>query len=100
MQGRVVKNAPFAADIVTESTQTLPDGNHIRQTSTVKLYRDSEGRTRREQSPNLSVNLQLAGDRWHFLGQCFGNHYVVAPGDIRPELSLLAEWLGLHTVET
>jgi len=54
MQGRVVKNAPFAADIVTESTQTLPDGNHIRQTSTVKLYRDSEGRTRREQSPNLN----------------------------------------------
>ncbi len=53
MPGRVVKNAPFSADIVTESTQTLPDGNHIRQTSTVKVYRDSEGRTRREQSPNL-----------------------------------------------
>lgn len=54
MPGRVVKNAPYSADIVTESTQTLPDGNHIRQTSTVKLYRDSEGRTRREQSPNLN----------------------------------------------
>ncbi|MBS1854870.1 MAG: hypothetical protein JST11_05860 [Acidobacteria bacterium] len=53
MPGRVVKNAPFSADIVTESTQTLPDGNHIRQTNTVKMYRDSEGRTRREQSPNL-----------------------------------------------
>ena len=54
MPGRVVKNAPFSADIVTESTQTLPDGNHIRQTSTVKVYRDSEGRTRREQAPNLA----------------------------------------------
>ena len=52
--GRVVKNAAFSADIVTESTQTLPDGNHIRQTSTVKVYRDSEGRTRREQSPNMN----------------------------------------------
>src|ERR1051325_8344750 len=54
MPGRVVKNAPYAADMVTESTQTLSDGNHIRQTSTVKIYRDSEGRTRREQTVNLN----------------------------------------------
>jgi hypothetical protein len=54
MPGRVVKNAPYSADIVTESTQTLSDGNHIRQTSTVKVYRDSEGRTRREQSPKMN----------------------------------------------
>src|ERR1043165_8473753 len=53
--GRLVKNAPYSADIVTESTQTLPDGNHIRQTSTVKAYRDSEGRTRREQSAQLGA---------------------------------------------
>ena len=54
MPGRVVKNAPYSAELVTESTQTLADGNHIRQTSTVKVYRDSEGRTRREQSVNLN----------------------------------------------
>jgi hypothetical protein len=30
----------------------LQDGNHIHQTSTLHLYRDSEGRTRREQSLN------------------------------------------------
>ena len=50
MTGRVVKNAPFSADVVTESTQTLADGNHIKQTGTVHFARDSEGRTRREQS--------------------------------------------------
>jgi hypothetical protein len=50
MQGRAVKNAPFAADVVTETTQTLADGSHIKRTNTVKVYRDSEGRTRREQS--------------------------------------------------
>jgi hypothetical protein len=50
MPGRVIKNAPFSADIVTESVQVLPDGNRIKQSSTVRLYRDSEGRTRREQS--------------------------------------------------
>ncbi len=54
MPGRVVKNAPYSADLVTESTQTLPDGNHIRQSSTVKMYRDTEGRTRREQTVNLN----------------------------------------------
>src|ERR1035437_1019607 len=52
MPGRVVKNAPYSADIVTETTQTLIDGNHIRQSSTAKVYRDTEGRTRREQSLN------------------------------------------------
>jgi hypothetical protein len=52
MPGRVVKSAPYSADIVTETTQTLADGNHIRQSSTAKVYRDAEGRTRREQSLN------------------------------------------------
>ena len=50
MPGRVVKNAPYSADVVTETTQTLPDGNRIHQVTTVKMYRDSEGRTRSEQS--------------------------------------------------
>ncbi len=54
MPGRLVKNAPYAADVVTETTQTLPDGNHVRQSTTSKVYRDSEGRTRREQSVNLN----------------------------------------------
>ena len=52
MTGQVVKNAPYSADSVTETTQTLADGNRIRQSSTAKVYRDTEGRTRREQSLN------------------------------------------------
>src|ERR1035438_1491362 len=48
--GRVVKNAPYTADMITESTQALADGNHIRQSSTARIFRDSEGRTRTEQS--------------------------------------------------
>src|SRR5271157_2196406 len=52
MPGRVVKNAPYSADVVTETSQTLTDGNHIRQSSTAKIYRDTQGRTRREQSLN------------------------------------------------
>ena len=47
---RVVKNAPYSADAVTETTQTLADGNRIHQTTHAKIYRDSEGRERNEQS--------------------------------------------------
>ncbi len=51
--GQVVKGAPFSAEVTTETSQTLADGNKIRQTSSERIYRDSEGRTRRE--PSLST---------------------------------------------
>jgi hypothetical protein len=47
---KVVKGAPYSAQIVTEHTQTLADGNTISQKQTGVMYRDSEGRTRREQA--------------------------------------------------
>jgi TonB family protein len=47
---KIIKGAPFSADAVTESVQTLGDGNRITHSSTAKLYRDGEGRTRREQT--------------------------------------------------
>lgn len=47
---KVVKGAPYSAQIVTEHTQTLADGNTISQKQTGLMYRDSEGRTRREQA--------------------------------------------------
>lgn len=61
MPGRVVRNAPYSAEIVTETTQALPDGNHIKRTSTTRVYRDSEGRTRREQSLRTLNGLAVAG---------------------------------------
>ncbi len=48
--GKLVKNAPYSAQAVTESIQTLTDGNRIINKSTTAVYRDSEGRTRREQT--------------------------------------------------
>jgi len=48
--GAAVKNAPYSADAVTESTQVFADGNRIEQKTTQKLYRDSDGRERREES--------------------------------------------------
>ena len=53
-----------------------------------------------EQSPNLTAKIRLDGDRWDFLDRCFGNHYVVAAGDLRDELKLLGKWLGIALYET
>jgi hypothetical protein len=51
--GKTVKGSPYSAEAVTESTQTLTDGNRITSKSTAVSYRDSEGRTRREMSLSL-----------------------------------------------
>ena len=48
--GKLVKGAPYSAEAITENTQTLNDGNRIVNKSSASIYRDSEGRTRREQS--------------------------------------------------
>jgi hypothetical protein len=57
-EARVVKGAPFSAEIINESIQTLADGNRIVQRSNTRIYRDSEGRVRREEdrlSPAISI---------------------------------------------
>ena len=53
--GEVVKGAPYSAEAVTESVQTLADGNRIVHRDTTVLARDSEGRTRRDMTlPGMS----------------------------------------------
>lgn len=49
VNGNPVTGAPYAADAVTETTQTLGDGNRIERTSSVKIYRDGQGRERQEE---------------------------------------------------
>ena len=44
----IVKNAPYTAQAVTETTQVLMDGNRIVHRSVALLARDSAGRTRQE----------------------------------------------------
>ena len=47
--GKPVANAPYSAESVSESVQVLPDGNRITNKSTSQIYRDGQGRTRREE---------------------------------------------------
>ncbi len=42
--GKVVKGAPYSAEAVAETTQTLADGNRIQHKSTAMVYRDGQGR--------------------------------------------------------
>jgi hypothetical protein len=52
--GNPVKGAPYSGNAVTDTTQTLADGNRIVNHMTAAVYRDGEGRERREQSiPNI-----------------------------------------------
>ncbi len=53
-EGKPVKGAPYSAESVNETVQTLADGNRIIQSSTSKVYRDREGRTRRESDQSSS----------------------------------------------
>jgi hypothetical protein len=48
--GKPVKGAPYSAEGITETTQTLADGNRIVHKSSALYYRDTEGRTRTEQT--------------------------------------------------
>lgn len=59
---KVVKGAPYSAEAVTETVQTLGDGNRIVRKSSAKIYRDSEGRTRRDQKLNAIGPFATSGD--------------------------------------
>jgi len=43
-----VKGAPYSAETLVEGVQALADGNRIVRKTTGRVYRDGEGRTRRE----------------------------------------------------
>jgi TonB family protein len=65
--GKLVKGAPYSGQAVTEMTQTLSDGNRIVNKTTASLYRDSEGRTRREQSLRTIGAFATANDSPHMI---------------------------------
>jgi hypothetical protein len=48
VESKIVKGAPYSGEAVTETLQVLADGNRIVRKSVTRVYRDSEGRTRRE----------------------------------------------------
>jgi hypothetical protein len=49
VESRVTTGRPYSAEATTEFVQVLGDGNRISKKTTVRIFRDSEGRTRREE---------------------------------------------------
>ena len=48
MGGKVVRNLPYSAEVISERQQNLADGNQIASKNVSYSYRDSAGRTRQE----------------------------------------------------
>jgi hypothetical protein len=66
LENRTVKNAPYSAEVVTDHMQQLADGNRIVEHSSGRVYRDKEGRVRREEdrpsgNPSISIVDSVAG---------------------------------------
>jgi hypothetical protein len=59
---KVVKDAPYTAEAVTETVQALANGNRIVHKTTAQLARDSEGRTRREQTMDAVGPWAMGGE--------------------------------------
>jgi hypothetical protein len=58
----LIKGAPYAATAINETRQVLNDGNRIERSSSSRLYRDSQGRTRQEQAGGaVFINDVVAG---------------------------------------
>ncbi len=60
--GKTVTGAPYSATVITETTQTLGDGTHITRSTTGATYRDSDGRTRREETLGAVGTFAATGD--------------------------------------
>jgi hypothetical protein len=64
---KLVKDAPFSAQVVRSSTQKLADGNMIERKSTGTIARDVAGRTRREMTLENIGPLAAAGKAPHLV---------------------------------
>jgi hypothetical protein len=80
--GKVVKGAPFSATASSETTQTLQDGTTIHRTTSSTLYRDSQGRSRREITLSGFGPLQTSGKARTMItigDPVAGAHYLLDP---------------------
>lgn len=55
IMGSAVKGAPYQADEVHETTQVLADGTRIHNETKTTVYRDSQGRVRRESPGQVMI---------------------------------------------
>jgi hypothetical protein len=79
-RSRVVQGKPYAAESQTDVVQTLADGNRIVRHTSSKFFRDSSGRTRREQTFG-AINPSIPGETKIFIDDPVANvAWVIDPG--------------------
>ncbi len=79
--GPVIKGKPFCATAETETVRTLEDGNRIMRKNVMRLCRDRDGRSRREQTlETLGAPLPITSQTLIFLyDPVQGVSYVLDP---------------------
>jgi hypothetical protein len=119
-ESKVVKGSAYKAEAVTEKTQILGDGTRITRQTTSAIYRDSEGRTRREMTLDSMGPFTPAGEAKQLVfinDPVAGMHYVLSPQertarkmdmsakkppgrpDMPPSMEGKTESLGKKTIE-
>jgi hypothetical protein len=86
VMGATVKGAPYSGDEVRETSQVLGDGTRIHSENKSTVYRDSEGRTRRETPTQIDIWDPVAGtaymlDPKNMTYSKMNVHIVVRHGD-------------------
>jgi hypothetical protein len=77
---RLVKGLPYSAEFTTETIQMLGDGTRITRKSNGSLARNTEGRTRREQTLGAIGPIAVEGEPPHIVfisDPIAGIHYVL-----------------------
>ncbi|MEX2262458.1 MAG: hypothetical protein WD696_10920 [Bryobacteraceae bacterium] len=80
--GKVVKQAPYSAEAVTETVQPLADGNRITRKNTASVARDAEGRTRRQEKLGAVGPWAVASEPHETIfinDPVAGVHYILDP---------------------
>jgi hypothetical protein len=84
MHGKVVTGAPFSAAATAETKQTLSDGTTISRTMQTNLFRDAQGRVRREVTMPAVGPLAATGTQRTFImiqDPVAGAGYMLDPGE-------------------
>ena len=101
-ESKIIKGQPYSAEIVSENVQTLADGNRIVQKTTGRVYRDGEGRVRREEdresrSPSISIMDVVAGQSYSLNVE--QRTAQVMPGPLKVSLNAVTTKLTEQLIE-
>src|SRR5712671_8122767 len=92
---KVVTGAPYTATVSTEMTQVLGDGNRIDNKTTASLARDSQGRTRREETMGMVGPWQVNGPKLVFINDPTSQtNYVL---DSNKQTAMVMKHAGFNT---